>query len=110
MPAPVPRVATTLTPSVRIAGVRVGRLVPTRAERVVQQAFDKPLVVQIDKLRLRLAPAKLATAYVTGALGHARSAKPGTKLPLVVNVHGGAVRAWARKVADRVDRAPAKNG
>jgi lipoprotein-anchoring transpeptidase ErfK/SrfK len=100
----------TLPASVRIAGVRVGHLVPDRAEKVVQRAFDKPLTVQIDKLRLRLDPAKLANPYVAGAVGHARSAKPGTKLPLVVNVHGAAVRAWAKRVADRVDRKPAKVG
>ena len=90
----------TLPPSVRIAGVRVGHLVPTRAEKVVQRAFNKPLAVQIDKLRLLVDPAKLAKPYVSGAVGHARSAKPGTSLPLVVNVHGVAVRAWAKKLAD----------
>jgi lipoprotein-anchoring transpeptidase ErfK/SrfK len=100
----------TLPASVRIAGVRVGHLVPERAEKVVQRAFNKPLTVQIDKLRLRLDPNKLAKPYVTGAVGHARAATPGTKLPLVVNVHGAAVRAWAKKVADRVNRKPAKVG
>jgi len=100
----------TLPPSVRIAGVRVGHLVPARAEQVVQKAFDKPLPVRIDKLRLLVDPGKLAKPYVVGAVGHARSAKPGTKLPLVVNVHGAAVRAWARKLADRVNRVPSKSG
>ena len=53
-------------------------LVPERAEKAVQTAFNKPLARrQIDKLRLRLDPTKLATPYVTGAVGHARAAKPG---------------------------------
>ena len=41
---------------------------------------------------------------------HARAAKPGTNVPLVVNVHGAAVRAWAKRLADRVNRKPAKVG
>ena len=52
--------AVTLPPSIRIAGVRVGTLAPARAERVVQKAFNKPLTVVVDKLRLRVDPAKLA--------------------------------------------------
>src|SRR4051794_22406997 len=42
------KVVVTLPSSVRIAGVRVGRLVPAHAEKVVQRAFDRPLTVQID--------------------------------------------------------------
>ena len=104
------KVVLTLPPSVRIAGVRVGRLVPAHAEKVVQRGFNKPLTVQIDKLRLRVDPNKLAKAYVSGAVGRARAAKPGAKLPLVVSVHGAAVRAWAKRLADRVNREPAKVG
>jgi lipoprotein-anchoring transpeptidase ErfK/SrfK len=95
---------------VRIAGVRVGQLVPTRAEQVVQKAFDRPLPVVIDSYRLRVDPAKLATPYVEGAVGHARASKPGTSVPLVVSVHGDAVRALARKLAARLDRSPARVG
>ncbi len=108
--APAARRVITLPPSIRIAGVRVGRLAPTRAERVVQTAFNKPLTVVVNKLRLRVDPAKLATPYVAGAVGHARSAKPGTSLPLVVAVKGAAVRAWAKRLASRIDRRPAKDG
>jgi lipoprotein-anchoring transpeptidase ErfK/SrfK len=100
----------TLAPRIRIAGVRFGTLRPDRAERVVQKAFDAPLLVVVNKLRLRVAPAKLAKPYVAGAVGKARHAKPGTKLPLVVSVRGAAVRAWAKRLAARVDRVPARNG
>ena len=73
------KIVVTLPPSVRIAGVRVGRLVPTHAEKVVQKAFNKPLTVQIDKLRLRRRPEQARDARTsTGAVGHARAAKPGT--------------------------------
>jgi lipoprotein-anchoring transpeptidase ErfK/SrfK len=106
---PVHKVVT-LPSSVRIAGVRVGRLVPERAEKVVLRAFNKPLQVQIDKLRLLVDPAKLAKPYATGAVLHARSAKSGTNVPLVVNVHGADVRAWAKRLAERVNRKPAKVG
>jgi lipoprotein-anchoring transpeptidase ErfK/SrfK len=100
----------TLPPRVRIAGVRVGSLAPTRAEHVVQKAFNKPLLVVVNKLRLKVDPGRLATPYVAGAVGHARSAKPGTGLPLVVSVKGAAVRAWAKKLAHRVDRDAARIG
>jgi len=102
--------AVTLPPSIRVAGVRVGHLVPTHAEKLVLKAFNKPLPVQIDKLRLLVDPAKLAKPYATGAVMHARAAKPGSNVPLVVNVHGAAIRAWAKRLADRVNRKPAKVG
>jgi lipoprotein-anchoring transpeptidase ErfK/SrfK len=100
----------TLPSSVRIAGVRVGHLTPTRAEKVVQKAFNTPLKVVIDERTLLVDPGKLAKPYVEGAVGHARSARPGTKLPLVVAVRGAAVRAWATRVAQHVNRNPAKVG
>jgi lipoprotein-anchoring transpeptidase ErfK/SrfK len=92
---------------IRIAGVRVGKLTPKRAERVVEQAFARRLTVVIDRLRLRIDPRQFAQPYVDGAVGRARAAKPGTSIPLVVSVRGSAVRAWAKKIARRIDRRPA---
>jgi lipoprotein-anchoring transpeptidase ErfK/SrfK len=106
-PAPKP---VTLPGSVRIAGVRVGHLPPKRAEKVVLKAFKRPLTVVIDRRTLLVDPAKLAKPYAEGAVAHAKAAKQGAKLPLVVAVRGAAVRAWAKKVAARVDRSPAKVG
>jgi lipoprotein-anchoring transpeptidase ErfK/SrfK len=97
----------TLPASVRIAGVRVGRLSPDHAEKVVDRAFRKRLTVVVDRLRLRVDPRGLATPYVAGAVGKARAAKPGTSVPLFVSVHGAAVRAWAKRLAQRIDRRPA---
>jgi lipoprotein-anchoring transpeptidase ErfK/SrfK len=110
-----PRVAAkpkvvTLPRSIRIAGVKVGQLPPSRAEKVVQKAFARPLPVVVDRRTLLVDPSKLAKPYVDGAVGRARAAKPGTALPLVVSVRGAAVRAWAKKVAARVDRKPARVG
>jgi lipoprotein-anchoring transpeptidase ErfK/SrfK len=108
VPKPVVRRVITLPAGVRVAGVRVGRLDPKVAEQKVAKAFAKPLTVVIGKLRLRVDPAKLATPYITGAVGRARGAAPGTNVSLVVNPKGAAIRAWAKKVARRYDRAPAK--
>jgi len=100
------QVKVTLPASVRIAGVRVGRFAPERAERLVEKAFRKPLTVVVDRRRLRVDPSGLATPYISGAVGKARGAKPGTSIPLVVSGHGAAVGGWAKKVAKRVDREP----
>jgi lipoprotein-anchoring transpeptidase ErfK/SrfK len=108
--SPVVEKRVTLPPGVRIAGVRVGRLTPTHAEKLVQKAFDRPLPIVVGKLRLLVAPAKLATPYVTGAVGHARAAGAGTSVPLVVSVKGAAVRAWAKTLAQRINRNPAEVG
>jgi lipoprotein-anchoring transpeptidase ErfK/SrfK len=96
-----------LPPRVRIAGVRVGRLAPERAEKLVEKAFAKRLTVVVGRRRLRVDPRRFAKPYVRGAVGRARSAKPGTRIPLVVAVRGAAVRAWATRLANRVDRRPA---
>ena len=77
---------------VRIAGVRVGGLAPAAAAAAVRAAFAKPLTLSIDGTKVELHPAKLATAYIKPAVGHALSAPSGTNVHLVVSVHG-AVRA-----------------
>jgi lipoprotein-anchoring transpeptidase ErfK/SrfK len=89
---------------VRVAGVRVGRMSPDAAARAVQKAFANALVVTVNKTRYRLAPGSLATPYIDGAVGRAMASRPGTKVKLVVSVHGDAVRTAARKLARRVDR------
>ncbi|HEY7537905.1 MAG TPA: L,D-transpeptidase family protein [Gaiellaceae bacterium] len=93
---------------VRIAGVRVGLRAPERAERVVEKAFAARLTVVVDRLRLKVDPRKFAKAYVTGAVRQARDAEAGTRIPLVVSVKGAAVRAWAARLAKRIDRRPGK--
>ena len=52
-----------------------------------------------------MSPAKLGVkAYVEAAVRRARTAKPGTSIPLHVTVRGADVRAWVAKLADRRDR------
>ena len=43
-------------------------------------------------------------AYVEAAVRRARTAKPGTSIPLHVTVRGADVRAWVAKLADKRDR------
>jgi lipoprotein-anchoring transpeptidase ErfK/SrfK len=102
-PRPAPEV---LPPRVRIGGAKVGGLRVAAAEKAVRRAFATPLQVVIDRRTFRVDPTKLAKAYVEGALARGRAAKPGTSLPLAVTVKGAAVRAWAAKLAKRLDRRP----
>ena len=60
-----------------------------------------------ERTRSRSNPSKLgAVAYAKNAVAHARSAKPGTKIPLGVNVDGGAVRRLVASLGKRFDREP----
>jgi lipoprotein-anchoring transpeptidase ErfK/SrfK len=91
---------------VRIAGIRVGGLAPGAAAAAIKGAFAKPLPLVVDGTRVELHPAKLATAYVDPAVGHARAASSGTNVHLVVAVHGAAVRAAIASLSRRIDRKP----
>jgi len=100
----VPPPSNTVPTGVRVAGVRVGNLVPADAVAAVQAAFARPLPVVVDKRTLALDPTKVATAYPATAVAKARIAAPGTNIPLVVSVHGPQLRAWIRAVEKRFDR------
>ncbi len=89
---------------VRVAGVRVGGLTPAEAVAAVEGAFEKPLVVVVDRNRFVLSPSRYASPYVATAVARARISAPGTNAHLVVAVRGGAVRAWADDVAHRFAR------
>jgi lipoprotein-anchoring transpeptidase ErfK/SrfK len=93
-----------LPSGVRIAGIRVAGLDPAQAASRVKAAFAAPLPVVVGGTTVELHPAKLATAYVEPAVGHARSATAGTNVRLVVSVHGQAVRAAVAALARRFDR------
>jgi len=100
----VPPPSNTVPTGVRVAGVRVGTLVPADAVAAVQAAFARPLPVVVDKRTLALDPTKVATAYPATAVAKARIAAPGANIPLVVSVHGPQLRAWIRAVEKRFDR------
>jgi lipoprotein-anchoring transpeptidase ErfK/SrfK len=88
---------------VHIAGVQVGGLAQPAATRAVARAFAQPLKVTIDKRTFTLSPPRLATPYIDGAVRRAAAAKPGSRVALVVSVHGGSVRAVVAKLAAQVD-------
>jgi lipoprotein-anchoring transpeptidase ErfK/SrfK len=89
---------------VRVAGIRVGGLTPAKATSAVGEAFRKPLMVVVDGKKVQLHPALLAKAYIGPAIAHARSAKNGTNVKLVVSVHGAAVREAVSALGRRFDR------
>jgi lipoprotein-anchoring transpeptidase ErfK/SrfK len=89
---------------VRVAGIEVGGLSPSAAAAAIRTAFAAPLPLVVDRSRFELDPAKLATAYVDGAVARARAARPGAKIDLVVAVRGSAVRALSARLAKRYDR------
>ena len=104
--------ATTTVPSVLADGVSVGGvdvsgLAPDAAVSIVRTAFEAPLVLNAAGKTLQPSPADLgAIAYVQNAVARARTAPPGSAVPLTIRVDGRKVRAYVAKVAKRLDRAP----
>jgi len=98
-----------IPPGVTISGIPVGGLTPEEATTIVQERFDLPLQVILDR-RHRLAPspgALGATAHVDEAIARARSSEPGSALTLPVLVNGDVVRAYVLRVSRRFNRSPA---
>ena len=94
-----------LPEGVSIGGISVGRVPASAAVGIVRTAFEAPLVLVFDGRTLQPSPADLgATAYVQGAVDRAKTAAPGSDVPLVVRVRGDRVRAYVAKVAKRFDR------
>lgn len=101
-PKPVPK---TLPRGVTIGGIHVGGLSPRAAYMVVRAAFNSPLVLRAGAHKVEVLPSRLgAVAYAKNAVAHARSAKPGTKVSLGVNVNGAAVRKLVAALAKKYDR------
>ena len=104
-PKPKPTLPARLARRVQIGGIHVGGLTPAAALAAVKVAARSPLVVTVDDVRVPVSPAKLGVkAYVEPAVRRARTAKPGTSIPLHVTVRGADVRAWVAKLADKRDR------
>ena len=97
-----------IPPGVTIAGIAVGGLSPEEATTIVQERFDLPLQIVLDrKHRLAPTPAGLgASALVDVAIERARNAYPGEALTLPVRVDGSAVRAYVFGVSRRFNRSP----
>ena len=92
---------------VTIGGIHVGGLSPNAAFAVVRAAFNSQLVLTIGAHKAIARPGRLgAIAYAKNAVAHARSAKPGTAVPLGVHVDGAAVRRLVDSLAKRFALAP----
>jgi lipoprotein-anchoring transpeptidase ErfK/SrfK len=107
-PAPKPKPGPERLPQgVTIGGIHVGGLSPDAAYAVVRASFRSPLVLTIGAHKATVSPTGLgAVAYAKAAVAHARSAKPGTAVPLGVSVHGATVRHLVDSLAKRFDREP----
>ena len=102
-PKPMPKV---LPHGVTIGGIHVGGLAPRAAYAVVRAAFNSPLVLTAGAHKVEIAPSKLgAVAYAKNAVSKARFAKPGTSIPLGVNIEGARVRKLVRALGAKYDRA-----
>jgi hypothetical protein len=103
--APPPQPPAVIADGVRVGRVDVGGLEPDPAAAKVRRSFSRPLVLVAGKRRFKPFPGRLgAVAYVEAAITRARSALPGTDVPLKVVVHGKQTRAWVRSLGRRVDR------
>jgi lipoprotein-anchoring transpeptidase ErfK/SrfK len=107
-PKPRPRPRLVLLPTgVTIGGVHVGGLSTQAAYAVVRASFRSPLVLTVGAHKATVAPASLgAVAYAKTAVARARSARPGTAVPLGVSVRGAAVRELVEALDRRYGRAP----
>jgi lipoprotein-anchoring transpeptidase ErfK/SrfK len=99
-----PAVSNVIPSGVRGAGVKVGGLKPAEAVSAVQDAFDRPLTVVVNRLTVKLTPGEVASAYVPTAVARARISTPGANQRLVVTVRGAPLRAWVSALAKRFKR------
>ena len=105
-PQPKPQ-PVNLPQGVTIGGIHVGGLSPDAAYAVVRASFRSPLVLKLGANRVTVPVAGLGVvAYAKTAVARARSARPGTSVPLGVSVRGGAVRRLVDSLTKRYTRAP----
>jgi lipoprotein-anchoring transpeptidase ErfK/SrfK len=96
-----------LPQGVTIGGIHVGGLSPDAAYAVVRASFRSPLVLKLGANRVTVPVASLGVvAYAKTAVSRARSARPGTSVPLAVSVRGGAVRRLVDSLTKRYTRDP----
>ena len=98
-----------IPPGVTISGIPVGGLTPEEATTVVQERFELPLPVILNRHH-KLAPvpeALGASAHVDEAIARARTSEPGAAITLPVLINGDIVRTYVLSVAQRFNRRPA---
>jgi lipoprotein-anchoring transpeptidase ErfK/SrfK len=98
-------VPATIPLGVMIGQVPVGGLTPADAAAAVQQAFGRPLRLQLGATRISVTPDVLgATAGVDRAVQRALAAPENTAVPLGVNAPGSSIMPFVTKLAQRYDR------
>jgi lipoprotein-anchoring transpeptidase ErfK/SrfK len=111
-PPPLPPAKRLIEPGVTIANVTVGWMTARSATKLVQQTFERPLVlVASDAERQRATPAELgAQAKIEKAIRRAKSARAGVTIPLDVEVSRTKLRRYVARMAKRYDRKPVDAG
>jgi lipoprotein-anchoring transpeptidase ErfK/SrfK len=98
-------VPATVPLGVMIGDVPVGGLTPADAAAAVQQAFARPLRLQLGATRISVTPDVLgATAGVDRAVQRALAGPENTAVPLGVNAPGSSIMPFVTKLAQRYDR------
>jgi lipoprotein-anchoring transpeptidase ErfK/SrfK len=98
-------VPATIPLGVTIGALPVGGLTPEDAAAAVQQAFARPLRLQLGETRISVTPDVLgATAAVDRAIQRALVAPENTAVPLGVNAPGSSITPFVAKLAERYDR------
>jgi lipoprotein-anchoring transpeptidase ErfK/SrfK len=97
-----------IPPGVTISGIPVGGLTAEEARTVVQERFELPLPLVLDrKHRLAPVPSALgAVPHYDEAIAKAQTAQPGQAVTLPVLIDGNVVRAYVLRVAKRFNRRP----
>ena len=97
-----------IPPGITISGIPIGGLSRDEAFSVLQERFDLPLPLVLDRRR-RLAPSPAAlgtSAHIDEVLDRAQASQPGTALQLPVLIDGNVVRGYVFLVARRFARSP----
>ena len=104
-PPPPPPAPAPIAFGVTVGGVKVGGLMPERAAAAVQESFERPLVLVVDRSeRIRIEPRWLgARPRVSKAIRRARVVRPGAALPLEVSLSTERIRRYVDRLGRRVD-------
>ncbi len=96
-----------LPAGVKIAGVPVGGLALGDAAGIVQESFDRPVVLRYGETTILISPTLLgANPGIDRAVARAATATPGTAIPLTVGIRRGPVSSFVAKVVHRFTREP----
>jgi lipoprotein-anchoring transpeptidase ErfK/SrfK len=87
---------------VEVGGVEVGGMISVQAQNRLERKFSKPIQLFHGDERWSVSPARLgATAAIDEAMERALRARPGTNLPVDVDVRMPAIRAYVARLDKR---------